>query len=250
MQELQHNPLREQVLGAIKSGGTKMKPKWHFILRTALFLSGCLLVFLLLVYLVSLGLFVLDEHQLWVVPSFGFRGIFLFLFSLPWLLIALVLIFLALLQLLVRHYSFAYSRPLFYSALGVLGIVIVGSIVVRQVGFHKNVFEYSTRHHLPLAEPFYQRVEFQENSHVYRGTISQMQEKVFFLKSRSEDVFEVHITPLTRFPRGVDFVVGDEVIVVGDRNDNTIEAYGVRKIQLRGGHLPGRMNPPPPQYSR
>ena len=233
MEDQQHNPLRDQILDTIKNGQAKMKPKWYFIFRAALFLTGCIFVFLLLLYLVSLGLFVLDEHELWAVPSFGFRGIMLFLTSLPWLLIAFVLIFLLVLQVLVRHYSFAYHRSLFYSALGVLGIVIVGSIIIRQVGFHQTFSEYSLRNHIPLAEPFYERFELDEDNGVYPGTISEMQEKAFLLKNRSEHILEVHIMPNTRLPQGIDFVVGDQVIVVGDKDNDVIEAYGIRKLPPR-----------------
>jgi hypothetical protein len=38
-------PIEQKVLAAINSGEVKMRPKWFFILRGALFASGAFLVF-------------------------------------------------------------------------------------------------------------------------------------------------------------------------------------------------------------
>ncbi|OGH65872.1 MAG: hypothetical protein A3B90_03150 [Candidatus Magasanikbacteria bacterium RIFCSPHIGHO2_02_FULL_41_13] len=223
----EYTPLREQVLASIKTGEAKMTPKWHFILKASFFLSACFLIFFLLIYLLSLAVFVLDQKNLWFVPSFGLRGVLLFVLSLPWLLIFLVIIFLLLLQILVRRYSFAYSRPLFFSALAVLVIVVLGSIMVRQSGFHR----------VPFAKSMYLHFAPQHINHIFPGTILEFREKDFFLKSRAQQIFEVHVSPKTNIPGKILFQVGDEVIVIGDRHENRIEAEGVRPLpQSRGMH--------------
>lgn len=230
MEDHNHNSLRDRVLNTIQAGHTKMKPKWHFVLKAALFLLGFFLLFFAALYLVSFALFVLDKNQLWSVSTFGMRGISLFLVSLPWLVIFTVIIFLILLHFLVRHYAFAYQRPLLYSALGIVLLVTVGSCIIRKTGFHQGVSDYSRAHRMPVAFPLYQRFEFQKNDHIYPGIIIEIRDPNFLLEDRWQQILEVRVTTYTRFPKGSKLVIGDEVMVLGDRQGKVIEAFGIRKI--------------------
>ena len=227
-----NNSLREKVLTRIHEQKTKMIPRWHFVLKAGLCLLGCILILLLVIYLLSFTFFILDENRLWFVPEFGMRGILLFLSSLPWLVIAAVLLFVVLLQVLVTKYAFAYHRPLLFSVMGIVGVVTLGSLVVRQVRFHEEMEVYSRRNNLPFA-PLYQKMTPYQNDHIYPGFIIEFHapEKDFSLETRTQEVFEVHITPMTRLPAGKSFSLGDEVIVLGDRQGNRIEAFGIKKIR-------------------
>ena len=243
-----NNSIKDQVLSTIEKGEAKMKPKWHFALQTALFVLGVLVVFLLSLYIASFVLFILDESDLWFVPSFGFDGLCLFLKSLPWLLITVVIIFLILLQILVRHYSFSYQRPLIFSALGILVLVIGGSLCLRYIGVHQGISAFSQKHQLPLAHPLYEKLGHPKNKQVYPGIIIEIREQDFSLQNRWQEVYEVYITTSTRFPLGTRFMIGDEVIVVGNATDNKIEAIGIRKVERKRRHggpptadlIPGR----------
>src|SRR3989344_3614541 len=112
--------IKEEVIARIKRGETIMRPRWHFVLRAMLYALGVLIAALALVYLASFIMFVLRETGLLFVPSFGFRGVGVFLFSLPWFLILLSLVFVFVLEVLVRRYAFAYRKPLLYSVFGIV----------------------------------------------------------------------------------------------------------------------------------
>jgi len=88
-------------------------------------------------YLASLLIFIAHETGIATVPVFGWLGIMLFLKSLPWLLILLILAFVIILELLARHYSFAYRVPLIYSTVVILILVVAGGLVVAITPFHK-----------------------------------------------------------------------------------------------------------------
>ncbi len=207
-----------------------MKPRWHFILKTLLLLSGCLVALLIVLYLLSLALFVLDKNDLWFVPSFGFKGVVLFIFSLPWLVIFTVIVFLVILHVLVRHYAFAYQQPLLYSAVGIVLIVIAGSCIIRKTGLHQEFSDYSQVHHMPLAAPMYQQFEFQKNDRIHRGIIIEIRDPNFVLQDHWQEVWDVRVTPSTRFPQGLKFFVGQRVMVVGDRREQGVDAFGVRSV--------------------
>ncbi len=230
--------LRENILARIQKGQAKMTPRWHFLLKTSLFLFGFILIFLCALYLLSFTLFVLDKSQLWFVPQFGAHGVFIFFRSLPWLLIFIVLFLILFIQILARHYSFSYKRPLFYSVFGILFLVIVGSSVVQKLGFHEGVSEYSRMHKLPFAGPMYERFELGEEQSVYPGVIIEIRDPNFSIRSRRQEILNVEVSHETRFPAGKKFLVGDEVLVLGEREEDTIEAYGVRPIpRIRGNRM-------------
>ena len=81
-----------EVLEKIKSGQVKMRPKAHFVLKTALVALGFILIILFVLYLISFIVFTLRMSGIWFAPGFGLYGIKIFLFSLPWLLILIAII--------------------------------------------------------------------------------------------------------------------------------------------------------------
>ena len=95
----------EQIVETIRSGGVKMRPKWHFALKTILALTGAVILLLTLIYIASFAIFMLRQTGVLFAPTFGFRGGYVFLRSLPWLLISLLVVFIVVLEILVRHYS-------------------------------------------------------------------------------------------------------------------------------------------------
>lgn len=230
--DLEKKPMRERVLEAIKTGEVAMRPRWHFVLKTILLIVGGVIVVLGLVYVSSLILFVLRQSGVIFVPIFGFRGIGIFLKSLPWILIILVMIFVALLEMLVRRYAFAYRQPLLYSIAGILVVISIGAFIVGQTPLHGQVFRYAEDHHVPVMDPMYRRFIRQPIPDMNMGEITEFIPVGFIIVSPEEEVFTVQITPRTRLPLGAEFSKGDRVIIIGPRQGMIIDAFGVRKIDL------------------
>jgi hypothetical protein len=147
--------IKDQVMEAIKRGQVKMRPRWHFVLRASLFFTGLTIVSMALVYLASFIIFFFQRTGAISVPVFGFRGIISFLFSLPWLLILFGIIFVVLLELLIRRYSFAYRRPLLYSLLGIIVFASLVGFVVSKTSLHRGFFARAQERKLPIAGPLY-----------------------------------------------------------------------------------------------
>src|SRR3990167_8644737 len=135
----EQSPIKAKILAAIESGKVTMRPRWHFVLQATLVICGLVIVLLALLFLTSFIIFSLRNTGVWFAPSFGYRGIGVFLTSLPWLLIGLTVIFVVLLEILVKKYSFAYRQPLLYSALALVLIVTIGGVAIAQTPFNRGV---------------------------------------------------------------------------------------------------------------
>lgn len=228
--ENNNNLAPEQILDAIKSGHVKMRPKWHFILKAILIAVGGSLLGLTVLYLVSFIFFILRHTGVWFVPIFGLRGWYEFLFSLPWLLIALALIFIIILELLVRHYAFAYRRPLLYSSLAIVLVVVVGGLVVASTPFHRSLFEDAEQDRLPLAGPIYRQFGRQAFQQIHPGLITATTSTGFLITDRRGRLLQIVLTPRTRLPFGEDFAIGDVIVVFGPEDNKMVQAFGIQEI--------------------
>jgi hypothetical protein len=227
----------DSILNAIKKGEVKMRPKWHFILRGTLLGVGTALVILTLVYIASFILFVLRQNGVWFLPAFGFRGLGLLFFSLPWILIAVAILFIVILELLVKQYSFGYRRPLLYSALGGILLVVIAGFIIAQTGLHSHFYRDARAGRLPFGGELYRGFGSHPPHDVHPCTILEMNEQGFKAEEINDDIVQVVITADTEFPSGTNFTVDDKVLVLGQRKGDIITAQGIRKIDPERDHI-------------
>ncbi len=226
-----NNSIPEKVLKAIDSGKVKMRPRWHFVFRTALWAMGVILAALTLLYLVSFVIFALHQSGSWFVPGFGLRGLPIFLSSIPWLLVAVALIFIILLEVLVKRYSFAYARPLLYSVIAVILFVMLGGLVVAKTPLHRGLFRQALENHLPLAGGLYRGYGMMRPRNIALGIVTEIPDAGrFLIQNRVGEIIEVMVTAETYFPFGKDIAVGDTIVAFGQQQNGRIKAWGVRKI--------------------
>jgi hypothetical protein len=224
----EYQSIREQVAKAIESGKVTMRPKWHFVLRTALGIAGVFILILVLLYLVSFVIFMLYHTGIWFAPSFGVQGLYAFLFAIPWLFVLASIFFIALLEILVRRYEFAYRRPLLYSLLLISLFVLGGGFVIAQTSFHARLLRSAKDHHLPFAGGFYREFGAPPMQDVRRGTILGLTDYGFMIQDEHGTIIPVAVSPLTRLPLGLSLVPGTMVIVFGPHTATSVEAFGVR----------------------
>jgi len=231
------NGVGDDVMKAIREGHVHMRPRWHFLLLSALTLTGAILAFLTLLYIVSLGVFFLRDSGALFAPSFGARGWLTLLRSLPWLLIGFVVIFFVILEYLVKRYAFVYKKPLLLSVSGILCIVFIGGVAIARTPLHHTML-VSARHGFlpaPLSALYGHPLRQTSPDDMYHGQIVDVIQGGFVLVD--EDTEDGHgtttvlLTPRTRLPYGEDFTLGERVVVVGDEvATGTIQAFGVREI--------------------
>lgn len=222
--------IKESILATIKTGQVKMTPKWHFVLKAGLAALGVIIVLLFVLYLASFIIFALRQTGVLFVPYFGLEGWYAFFTHLPVFLIFLVIIFLVVLELLVRHYAFAYRRPLLYSAAGILVLMAIGSLAVLNSSFHGGLSKYADENKDTIVGKFYGDYGRKKFTDVHRGMIVEMDNNGFVMRNRREEVLTIIVSRRTRLPFGADFASGDIVVVLGPRNDTFIQAFGIQKI--------------------
>lgn len=224
--------MRDQVLAAVHSGRVKMRPRWQFILRAMLGGLGGVLLALGTLYLVSFTIFVLRRTGVWFVPVFGSRGWFAFFSSLPWLLIFFSILFLVVLELLVRHYAFAYRRPVIYSILGLMAFAVFGGLLLAETPFHGQMYRFSDENRVPFARDLYRGFGDPQFQNIYPGRVTALTPDGFFMQSRRRDMVRVLIGPETRLPFGAGFAPDERVVVFGERQGDLVRAFGIRRVDV------------------
>jgi hypothetical protein len=224
-----HSSIKEIVLQKVESGKITMKPKWHFLLRSFLLVAGTVVVVCFVIYVASFVHFWLWKSGLLLAPAFGIKGTLLLLGSIPWVLIIASLVFVVLLEILVKKYAFAYKAPLLYSLTGVVVVVAAGGVVVSLLGVHPHVIEYIEDHELPIIEKFYKNVGVSAVPHVYVGIITNLEEQGFTLQNPEEKQLFIQVGPQTQIV-SPELFIGEQVIVFGNENkeNGIIEAFGVK----------------------
>jgi hypothetical protein len=242
MNNNEYNSIRDNILKSIEAGTVTMKPKWHFVLQAVLLVAGIVLAVLALLYLISFIIFILHQTGAWFVPGFGLSGVNEFLISFPWLIVLVAIIFIVLLEILVRRYSFGYQKPLLYTTVGILALVTVGGFVVAATPLHRSLFDSARLEHLPIGGGFYKQFGTPHRNNVAIGSITEIEDDTgYLIQDRRDMIFEIIYGNDTDFPDGQDFQVGDSIAVFGNRNANTIQAVGIKKVT-------GTEPPPPPHH--
>lgn len=230
MSEELKNNLKEEILKQIESGKAAMKPRWHFVLKTIFYVVGVVLVCASLLFLTSLIFFALRINGAWFAPGFGAGGWFVFFRSLPWVLIVFSLLFIFLLEVLVKKYAFAYKKPLLYSVLGITALAFVGGWL--GMWLHRPVMDFARQNKIPYAGEFYKGMRRQGPKEVRMGEILSTTTGGLVIFDRKFDAeIKVLITSKTRLREGDNFVLGEFVAVFGEPKGEEIEAFGIRRAE-------------------
>lgn len=224
--------IKDNILSAIESGKVSMKPRWHFVAKGVLLVVGTLFAFLSLVYLISFIFFILKQTGLWFVPGFGFGIMREILFDFPWLLVTLAILLILLLQFLIKKYSFSYGRPLIYSVVAVVCLVVLAGFAVSATPIHKNFFMQAQNNNFPVGGKIYKQYGFMPGSNnLITGEIIEDLGDGYNIHTPQDEMLLILVTPETKLPYGKDFQKGDKLVVVGKRKGFIVTARGIREVE-------------------
>ena len=151
--------------------------------------------------------------------------------------------------MLVRHYAFAYRKPFLVSLAGIVVFVVLGSIAVSRAHIHEGLFQYAEEDRLPVAGRFYRGYGISADRRVHLITIAGTTTDGFTGTSRRGETLRIVVLPGTRLPFGMDFDTGDTIVVLGEREDDIIRAFGMREVKgmlrMMPQGSPHRVIPPP-----
>ncbi len=230
--------LCQQIMEKIKTNGIKMRPKWHFVLGAALWVCGIILAALAAVYFVSLAIFILHRSGIWFAPAFGPRGWIVLFFSLPWLIILAAVVFIILLEIFARRYSFVWRYPLLYSTLFLMLAVVIGGFLTAQTPLHRRLGQNNNMPPLPpplsQMKPFYENLEQRHrNPAVNIGIITEFNNSGFVMQERHGEELTVIVDSNTKIKHQQDtsFKIGEMLIIFGPRAQNIIKAEAIDCIK-------------------
>ncbi len=238
--------LTDKILGKLKSGEFKMKPKVYFVLQAVLVVLGLAVAVLFALFLISFISFYLRANGILVLPVFGFRGFGIFLASLPWLLIIVAMLLVVVLEIMFKHFAFAYRRPILYSLAGILIIVCLGTFLIDRTPLHYDLFYRAQRGGLPVFGTIYRDFGMPQLPGGQVGVVASDTDAGFIIKTRRGETFNIIIGDKTRLPLGRDIGPNDIIMIMGEREDGIIEADGVIKIRFKDTIRSFPLPEPPP----
>ncbi len=237
--------LKDRILAEIKSGDVSMRPKVHFTLKLAalLLLSAAVVGVTVLVFnFIAFSIRIGSQETL---LHFGPRGFTAFLFFFPWRLLALDALLLILLQMLLRSFRFAVKIPILYLLAALLIVTaLLGLGIDRATVFNDRLSDH--RDTLPPPfRTFYIQLRRQEprGSGVCKCTILAINgNKLTVEDAREHEGAGEATTTLTvilpfddAHATTTGLRVGDTIYIAGEETDGVIQAFGVRRMEMREG---------------
>lgn len=232
--DLELKNIKNAVIDRIRSGNIKKIPKIFFSLKSFLFFLAIVIVSAFSLFTISFIFFVLKISELWYLPVFGVRGVELLFGSFPWLLVMVALIFIAILETLVDRYSFVYRKPLLYSALAIIFIVIAVSLIINQTSLHERIYGEIKAGELSPMKPLYDKFAYPTSEDFHPGTVLEVKEGGFVLENRDKTSVFVKISESTKIRPGFKIYPGGRLLIIGQMKDGVIEAEVVDNAPPNG----------------
>lgn len=243
MSEEEKKSISQNVLEQIQSGKIKQTSRAYFMFRLSVFVAAVVTLALLVIYIASLVLFGLRSSGAWFAPGFGLSATRSALLVVPWILVGCVVIAVVLLELLVKHFGFAYRRPAVYSVAGIVVLALVAGYALTLTPLHRSLYRQAHGPKPPFWSAMYKGLDAGPGQPLHAGFVNALEERSFLLNARAGVDFKVHMTPGTQLPVEHELREGDFVLVFGPVRDNIIRAEGVQFApdEMRGfGRRPPR----------
>lgn len=229
--EIQNKNIDKKVLEKIRDGKIKMKPRAFFVFKTILFIAGTTFLIFFIIYLTSFVIFSLRATGILFLPKFGFWGLGLFFKSLPWLLILMAVFLIILLEVFAKKFSIVYKRPIIYSLLVIIIIVSSGSFLLYALPIHFQLFREAQERGFPVMRAAYRKLAAPKMKNIHYGEIIELKEDGFTIENSRGEIIRINISSKTDIPSGMNFKIGNEVVVLGVRKNGNVDALGIRSVK-------------------
>lgn len=127
-----------KIIEKLKNEKIEMRPGWYFAVKSILLISLTVLALFLTLFLASYLLFYLKRSGVYFA-------------SLPLVMFLLMIVFVAIVEILVNRYAIAYRKPVIYSLLIVIALIIAMGMAVDKARFHERV----EKRNLPMIKKMY-----------------------------------------------------------------------------------------------
>lgn len=224
--------IKTTILDFVEKNKIKMVPRWQVLLYAGLGLFGLLFLFLLLIFVVSLMLFVLSKYGFMYLPLFGFSATLAALQSIPLLLFGSAIVLVVLVEILARTYAFSFKKPIFITVLIVLTSATVISFLIALTPIHKEINNYAREHNIGFVSRVYERprpiIPHENKLTVLRGTVLATTSETLTLKLFDKSEYVIYSTHMV-VPLSL-LSVNDDVVVAGTFLEGRFEVLHFRSV--------------------
>ncbi len=234
MKKSKNNLLKEIVISRIKNEKLQMRPRFYFLLEAVfVFILGFLL-FSFALYFGSLIVFVLRENNFFLFYGTGLQGMRIAFSAFPWHTITFILTLVLGIEVIVRKFSLIHRKPFIYSILGMVFLIFVGGLLIDRTSVHGMLFEMAQQDELPVGGRMYRRLGNVDFENTYFGRIITEEEDGWMLKTEKGEKIILKVGERSRGKRMfLDVRAGNEVLVIGETSNGTVDVLGFRKINGR-----------------
>ncbi len=223
--------IRKEVFSVISSGDIKVKPKWHFIVKSFAVALFTIILFLLFIYLTSLLLFVLRVNDIALIHGLGVHGVRVVITSFPWYIVFVAVTALIMMRLFGRNYPFFYRKTFFAFLIITLAVGVAGIVIIDTCSVHQSIYSAAKRGQLPVGGRMYRNLANLNMDDVYRGKIIKENNEAK-IQLDSGVVLNIIITQETKGKRiFYETDTGDQVIIIGDIENSTVTVNAFRKLR-------------------
>lgn len=242
---MEHNPnnLKEELLRKIRAQEVSMRPHLYFTFQVAVTIFVALCTLVLTVFIFNFLLFTLRINGHEALLQFGPRGFAAFVRFFPWEILVIDALLIFVLQRLLRQFRFGYQLPVLYLVCGIVGAsAVLGFALDRGTPLNDRLLRGADEQRLPgPIGDFYGKARRPPpiGEGACHCTITAIIGNTLVVQDTRGTTTLTVLLPVND-PRATTsmLVVGDTVLIVGDREGEAIRAFGVRKLDAR--------MPPPP----
>ena len=235
--------LQKNILDKIRNDEVTMRSKNYFAFKVVLLVIVAVLVLLTSSLLVSFIFFSVSVSGRLLLLGFGWRGFEVFFITFPWGTLLIDIIFVVLLESLLKKFQFGYRNPILYTLGSILLITVFIGIVIEKTPFHDSLLHREETQTLPpVIGSFYIDVKRPPHERgVFRGTVASIDGNTFVLQSGDidPDLDDATSSLSLRVVLGSNVMasslvsVGETIFVAGNITNGNIYPYGITKISAQ-----------------
>lgn len=223
------NSIHSKIVNMIESGTIKQKPKWHFVLLTLMAVFSLTALFSILLYFVSFMSLVLREHLIFEALSFGPQTVFDILHTVPPLLVVLIITVFLLLHVLVRHFAFAYTRPVLATLGAGVVVTMLSFWLVFTIDTESRIARFGEGRHIAGIDMIHKEFRDRHPPLSVRGTIQNIQGAIYTIQDSHRKVITFTVNERTRADAS-SYVTGDMIMVLLASHEDSFDALAIRHI--------------------
>ena len=234
-----HIDMKDNLLKKISSNEVVMRPKIYFTLKLIALGVISFLVLAVSVFTFNFILWSIHAQATDAFLGFGRRGIPLFLAAFPWTLLIVDIALIFVLQWIVRRFYHGYRKPILLALIGIFVIMgAAGTVIDLATPVNDFLYRGDSRFVPSQVRDIYRNTRSSPRPVgdtclcviTAIGTSTLIAENAVL---GSTTQFIVMVPSHDSHATTSSLSVGDTVMVAGDREGNTIQAFGIRKIEPR-----------------